>query len=98
MIYKLAATYHDLAELRAADHVVGRALPVTPGSKVRVGWVRRVVKVSAVVLVEATIVLGFVLVSLGVGSEGSAVTTSDRSQQLAEPAPAPPPDQAPTGR
>jgi hypothetical protein len=98
MIYKLAATYPELGEMRDADHVIGRALPVTPGSRVRVGWIGRAVRLSAAVLVEATIILGFVLVSLGIGSEGNASARSDRSQQLAAPAPAPPADGAPTGR
>jgi hypothetical protein len=95
VIYRLPATYPAPPTRRAVDTRIDLAIPMKAGSRARVGWLGRAVKVTAAIFIEAVVILGFVMVSLGIGGEGNAGAGLDRPQ-LAVPSPMSAPDQTPT--
>ena len=63
----------------------------TLGPTVQVGLLRQIGKVVVATLIEGTVIMGFVVLSLGIGGEGHVGVGADRPR-LVSPAPAPPPD------
>jgi hypothetical protein len=61
----------------------------------RVRSIARIVTVFGALLIEALLILGFVVLSLGIGAEGQPGVGPDRPPPPPTHAPAPPPDPGP---
>ena len=70
------------------------AAATTVGRKARARSFARAATIVGVVLIEALLILGFVVLSLGIGAEGQPGIGPDRPPPPM-PAPAPPPDPGP---
>jgi len=68
------------------------AIPTSIGRRARAGSVARAAPVVAASLIEAILILAFVVASLGLGYEDYSGTGPDRPPPPLSPAPAPPPD------
>ena len=90
MISKLPATYAAIPSNHpepAADRtsmVAKRTVEPQPGR------VKRAVELAAVIALEVSLLVGFTLLSLGIGAETHAGTGPDRPLQPVHAAPAPP--------
>ena len=93
MSIKLQAVY-PATQPAVAGRTCRPVVPFRSGSGMPVDWPGQAGKVLAAALIEAAVILGFVLLSLGIGAEGHSAVGSDRPPRLVAPAPAPPPDLA----
>jgi len=76
-------------------HAWDESLAMTPAKSARAGSIRRGATIVFACLIEAILVLGFVVASLGVGYESHSRLGPDRPPPPPlTPAPAPPPDPA----
>jgi hypothetical protein len=83
---------HSSAIVRSPHHAATMA-PAGSGRRVR--WFARIVTIFGALLIEALLILGFVVLSLGIGAEGRHGVGPDRPSPPPMPAPAPPPDPGP---
>jgi len=90
MITKLRVTYPALPPRQVESAGSGPDVPAKTETKARVGWVEQAEKVIAATLIEAIVILGFVVPSLGIGAEGKHGLGPDRPPSQTTPAPAPP--------
>lgn len=80
----------------AIVHSPHQAATLAPArSSRRVRSIARIVTVVGALLIEALLILGFVVLSLGIGEEGQPGVGPDRPPPPPTPAPAPPPDPGP---
>jgi hypothetical protein len=91
MEIKTSVRYPWIAS-KAVDGPVPGIVPARIGTRSRAGSVRRAAAIVVACLIEAIMILGFVVASLGLGYEGYSGVGPDRPRPPAMPAPAHPPE------
>ena len=92
MISKLPATYAAIPSNHPEPAVHRTSMVAQRRLEPHAGRVRRAVELAAVIALEVTLLVGFTLMSLGIGAETHAGTGPDRPLQPVHAAPAPPSD------
>ena len=92
MISRFFATYPTVPSTRAGRSRTRLALPAGSATRARAGFASSGVKVVVATVIEAILILGFVVSTVGIGAEGHAGPQSGRLPHLVAPAPAPAPD------
>ena len=91
MISKLSASYLAPPYVEAVGYWSRSRLPAGSRMKPPAGWASQGVKVITAVLIEAIVIVGLVVSSLGIGAEGHAGIGPVQPPHLVAPVPGPGP-------